>query len=65
MKREKSRLSGADAILIAMGINLSKLCRLENTYIVTMDLHLANVCNHNLSTLPRAIYVLQDPIPDG
>lgn len=60
----KKHLSGLDALVIAIGKTLMKTYGSDNVFIVTKDQRMARVCNENRPFLPKAVYVLKDPVPD-
>jgi hypothetical protein len=59
------RLSGLDALVIAMGASLARSVGREKVFIVTGDKWMAHVCEQTGAPLPRAIYAAEQPIPDG
>lgn len=61
--RERNRLSGLDALIIAMAKLHGAHFGTDRVFIVTADAWLATVCNANRPDLPRAIDTLRDPIP--
>ncbi len=63
-RRDDKRLSGLDALVLAMGRDLAGTYGRESVLIVTKDEMLARVCNNSRDAFPKAIYVLDDPIPD-
>lgn len=63
-RRDSARLSGLDALVISMGKDLARTCGRDKALIVTKDKLMADVCNHRRSEFPKAIYILNDPIPD-
>lgn len=62
-RRDWKLLSGLDALVIAMGRDLGRIYGRDNVVIVTKDAQMARVCNHYRSAFPKAVYVLEDPIP--
>ena len=63
--RGERRLSGVDALVIAMARDLAKTHGRENVLIVTKEETMARVCNQNRDLFSRAIHVLREPIPDA
>ncbi len=63
-RRDGAHLSGLDALVISMGKDLARIYGRDKVLIVTKDKLMADVCNQNRALFPKAVYVLEDPIPD-
>ncbi len=61
--RDRQRLSGFDALIIAMAKRHREHFATDRVFIVTTDAWLATVCNENAPDLPRAINTLRDRLP--
>lgn len=60
--RDRRRLSGPDALLIAMAKRHGARFGTDRVVIVTADARLADVCNKNRPGLPRAVDTRRGPV---
>lgn len=65
VRDRKSRLSGVDAVVIAMGRTLARQHGDDRVVIVTAERWMAEVCGRNRTALPAAVYAVERPVPDA
>ena len=64
-RERKSRLSGVDAVVIAMGRELARQYGNDRVVIVTAEWWMAEVCGRNRGALPAAVCAVERPVPDA